>query len=232
MNYGLKGILGRALLNSVLADQALSLLRRNVFTSVELQYLQQKASNRSVASALPSAKLSSNVLSTCAGNDQNYCDNVVCQDRDVAATCFTKDQMDLKSKLLNYMKETSPILDKREHLQSLKSIPTSILNKHTQTVNEVLCYIDVHTLQDLILLMYCGAKVVGELCGVVSKSSSLFRIPPWKNRLQRQLKHLEHDLSQLCELQRGRLLSQAKHQRLNLIYKLSHTPILVVCEQL
>ena len=114
------------------------------------------------------------------------------------ATCFTEHQMAVRDKLLEYMKETS---DKRERLPSLKSIPISILKKHTQSVNEVLSYIPVGNLYELILLMYCGAKVVGELCGVVPKPSAVFQIPPWKIRLERKLKRLEHDLSQLCEIQ-------------------------------
>jgi len=129
-------------------------------------------------------------------NNNSGSDSVGRGRHNATATCFTEQQMALWDKLLQYMKETS---DKRERLPSLKSIPMSILKKHTQTVNEMLSYIAVDTLYDLILLMYCGAKVVGELCGVVPKPYPVFQVPPWKIRLQRKLKRLEHDLSQLCK---------------------------------
>ena len=112
------------------------------------------------------------------------------------------------------MKETS---DKRERLPSLKSIPISILKKHTQSVNEYV-YSNGQSC-DLILLIYCGAKVVGELCGVVPKPSPVFQMP--KIRLDRKLKRLEHNPSQLWEMQQGQLLSQGKYQRLDRAYKLN-----------
>ena len=181
-------------------------------------------------STLSSAESFSGVLSTSSAGAQTQSD--ASHPDCVAATCLTKDQMDLKETLLIYMKETAQLLDKKERLPSLKSIPMSILKMHTQAVNDILCYIEVHTIQEVILLLYCGAKLVGELCGVVAKPNLVYQAPPWKIRLQRKLKRLEHDLSQLCELQQGRLLSQAVHQRLSHIYSLRHTPILVICEQL
>ena len=89
------------------ADQALSLLRQNVFTSVELQYLQQQASNQSdlsTNSTLSSAESLSGVLSTSSVGAQTQDD--ASHPDCVAATCLTKDQMDLKETLLNYMKKT------------------------------------------------------------------------------------------------------------------------------
>jgi len=53
--------------------------------------------------------------------------------------------MAVRDKLLEYMKETS---DKRKQLPSLKSIPISILKKHSQSVNEVLSYIPVDNLYE------------------------------------------------------------------------------------
>jgi len=136
------------------------------------------------------------------------------------------DQADLTDKILAYMQQTPQLLEKRERLPSLKFIPKSTLKIHTQAVNDVLCYIKVNTIQDVILLMYCGAKVVGELCGVSSKPDAVYQPPLWKIRLHRKLKQLESGLSQL------RLLSQTKYQKLDHCYNLSCAPILVISEQL
>jgi len=67
-----------------LADQALSLLRRNVFTSVELQYLQQQASSQSDLTVIPSDNLEScpEVLPNSSDEDQNE----VGYSNDMAAT--------------------------------------------------------------------------------------------------------------------------------------------------
>ena len=67
---------------------------------------------------------------------------------------------------------------------------------------------------------------------MVTNPAPVSQVPPWKIRLQTTQKQLEHDLSLLCELQQGRLLSQTKCQRLDHTYNLGCTPILVVCEQL
>lgn len=149
----------------------------------------------------------------------------------MAATCFTKDQAALTDKILACMQQTPQPLEKRESLASLKSIPYYILKKHTQAVNDVLCYIEVNTIQDSKLL-YCGVKVVGELCGVSSQPHAVYQPSLWKIRLQKKPEKFEHDLSWLCELQQRRLLSQTKYQKLDHCYNLSCTPILVICEQL
>ena len=143
---------GQGISEQRVADQALSLLRRNAFTSVELQYLQQQTSNQSDLSTNPtlsSAESFSGVLSNSSAGTQTQ--NDASHPDCVAATCLTKGQMDLKETLLIYMKETAQLLDKKERLPSLKSIPMSVLKMHTQAVNDLLCYIEVLTIQEVIL---------------------------------------------------------------------------------
>lgn len=146
------------------------------------------------------------------------------------ATSFTEYEQQLFDCVCENMQSLST--DDLCVMPNLKSIPFTKLKKITKVVGGVLAYCKVNSFSEVLKLLYCGACVVTDECGVqLGNKQEGTSKPAWQQRIENKLEWLQRDLSQLLALQSHRLHVNWKVERLNTRYNLQHQPISTVIEQ-
>ncbi|XP_063956544.1 uncharacterized protein LOC135154347 [Lytechinus pictus] len=88
---------------------------------------------------------------------------------------------------------------------NLKRIPREKLLIETQKVNDVMKFISSDSIEDTNDLIYAGAVLVTERLGVRKQENTRKHcLPPWKRRLDNQIKGWRTDLSRLTEINLGK----------------------------
>nr|XP_054761414.1 uncharacterized protein LOC129267815 [Lytechinus pictus] len=88
---------------------------------------------------------------------------------------------------------------------NLKRIPREKLLIETQKVNDVIKFITSDSIEDTNDLIYAGAVLVTErLCVRKQENTRKHCLPPWKRRLDNQIKGWRTDLSRLTEINLGK----------------------------
>jgi len=76
------------------------------------------------------------------------------------------------------------------------------------------------------MLVYAGARLVTERLNVKPKGSHMQNKPTWKKRLEKQIKELRANLSNLQEWQKGSLKKEKEKDQLNRMYKVNEKGLL------
>ena len=75
-------------------------------------------------------------------------------------------------------------------LPSLKRIEWRIIGTEKNKVNQVMTYVSTNNISELNELIYAGAKLVCEKCGIPSKTMKVKSKPEWEFPLETQIKNL------------------------------------------
>ena len=183
-------------LNNI-CNQAHSLLRRNVFTQVELNYIKNKATGQSFDT---SSEVSEEEFSDTASVHDSMLASPTLISATSPVTSFTEYEQQLFDRVCGYMENLS--IDNLCIMPNLRSVPFTKLKKITKVVDGILAYYKVISFDEVLKLLYCGARVVTDECGVQFKNKQgNSSKPPWQQRIETKLQYLQKDLSQLFALQ-------------------------------
>jgi len=213
-------------LNNI-CNQARSLLRRKVFTQVELDYIKKKATGQSFDTSSE-------------GSEEEFSDtasvhgSMLASPTQISATppvtSFTEYEQQLFDRVCGYMENL--LIDDLCIMPNLRSVPFTKLKKITKVVDGILAYYKVISFDEVLKLLYCGARVVTDECGVQFKNKQENSSkPPWQQRIETKLQYLQKDLSQLFALQTHTLHASWKIKHLTTRYNLHHQPISSAIEQ-
>ena len=120
-------------------------------------------------------------------------------------------------------------------LPSLRSVKRNKLMHVVGRINNLCQYISTPDLRGTSDLMYAAAKVVTESLGISTqhpRASPGSGLPSWQQRLQNKLTSLRCDLSRLVALQSGHLKAPAVIDQLYSIYLVNGDPLPVIIETL
>lgn len=101
--------------------------------------------------------------------------------------------------------------DKRTRLPKLKRMNRGKVAKETAVVNKVIGTIVTRNITEINDLIYAGAKVVAQRMGAVkdygNKQSGANK-PPWRRRMENDIRQYRKDLARACEMKKGQSIRQ------------------------
>ena len=148
---------------NTICNQAHSLLRRNVFTEVELDHIRHDAARQSLdSSSVSSVAFEEEYSETSVEISVHDHDLMLASPTAIfatpPATCFTE----YEQQLFNCVCENMQSLSTNDLciMPNLKPVPFTQLKKITKVVDRVLAYYKVISFTEVLKLLYCGARVV------------------------------------------------------------------------
>ena len=99
---------------------------------------------------------------------------------------------------------------RKDKLPALRNVPKKILLEETAKVDKLLSKFKTHSITKTSELFYGGAVVVTNRLGVKIDKVAERKEPMWKRRLQKKIKELRKDLSQL-ESSKDKDISNFRH---------------------
>ena len=218
-----------------LAGQVNSVLRRNVFSDLELAEFKRIAVPSS--HLVPPTKGNADCTNQHAPFDVDF--NCSQPTDDMAMTdgssvndsvsILPSELMPIKDKLSSLCQELKDT--NKLQLPTLQSVLRNKLRAILSEINQVLPFIPTNSIDQLHHLMYCTAVLVTEMCGYEVHQSGSVPPHPWKHRLLLKLKQLRADLSRLNELKHNRLHNHRTVLRLHNQYHLdTSTDLNTTCE--
>ena len=99
---------------------------------------------------------------------------------------------------------------RKDKLPALRNVPKKILLEETAKVDKVSSKFKTHSITKTNELFYAGAVVVTNRLGVKIDKVAWRKEPMWKRRLQKKIKELRKDLSQL-ESSKDKGISSFRH---------------------
>ena len=120
--------------------------------------------------------------------------------RDIATALEADEEIgNLEEKEVAIIEEIAEVLERRQKdkLPALRDIPKKKLLEESAKVDKVLCKFKTHSITKTNELFYAGAVVVTNRLGVKISKAAERKEPMWKRRLQKKIKQMRKDLSQL-----------------------------------
>ena len=109
--------------------------------------------------------------------------------------------------------------NERKRLPSLRGIDRKRLLNTVEKVDEVLGRIRVSDITDVNELIYCGAALVTDIVGAKSGGNEhKTKNPPWRRRLENQLKGLNLDLSRIIKIKENKYVKRGHESQLQRKY--------------
>ena len=178
-----------------LVDKVKSVLRRKVFTDVELESFKRKLlSEDNMVTNIPT--LSTTVNNSNSSVTQEGSTDIIHPPLMHHLVLVSYKHV-IRSKLINTLETLLECGGKRDKLPALKSPRRDVINRVLAQVNVVIKTISIQSLEQLIDIIYCAYKVIWEVCGVLPGSQEHRKdfVPPWKRRLQSRIARLNHYLN-------------------------------------
>jgi len=184
------------------ADQTLSLLRRKVFTDLELEALRRGCLNVNGHTNTTTAEEVESVIISPIQTD--FVHHSVEETSNSPTVDLSTHELIMKDKIEGAYQTDS----------SRTRLPRLIWNKRLQNLlkeaNRVVSYIETSNLTEISSLLYATAVVITETLGFgirqpKTASVSNNHLPPWEYRLTRKIQHLRADLSRLVAMGAGNL---------------------------
>ena len=129
------------------------------------------------------------------------------------------------------MPKTDGVLTKRQQLPKLKAIPKKNIKQQIRIVVAVMITMKTADISETNALVYARARIVTERLNVKPKGSHTQKVPPWKKRLEKQIKELRGNLSKLQEWQKGVLKKKKEKDQLNRMYKVNQKGLSVATDE-
>ena len=186
-----------------LAGQVSSLLRRKVFSELELEEIKFRATS---ADSINSARSSEPVNCSVSCSPSELSTETTNLESNAELPPIENDLITLREEIL--CKLTKLLNTPKLCLPSLQTVPYNKFKKKLCDINKVLCTIPTWSLSELHHLMYCAALTIVEHCGVAiqpSQATPPSGPPAWKSRLLSNIKQLQGDLSRFCSFKKGHL---------------------------
>jgi len=216
-----------------LAGQVSSIMRRKVFSQLELEEIKSRVSSTTVKppaiDVSPRLDVSVDPSAPCSPIP------AVISDLEPNSELPTVDDdlVTLREEILS--KVTSLQGTSKLRLPSLQSMPHNRFKERLCDVNKVLCTIPTCNLNEVHHLMYCDAMVIVQHCGL--EVQPLQRIPPssgppaWKTQLTSNIQRLQGDLNRLHSLKDGQLHRRSTRSKLFEQYQIyCDSDIDIACE--
>ena len=118
--------------------------------------------------------------------------------RDIATALEADEEIgNLEEKEVAIIEEIAEVLERRQKdkLSALRDLPKAKLLE--EKIDKVLCKFKTHSITKTNELFYAGAVVVTNRLGVKISKAAERKEPMWKRRLQKKIKQMRKDLSQL-----------------------------------